>query len=78
VRVRKLGTLEVSELGFGILSFGSTYGQEPEKAENIRVIRGTHGARLAHRKRAQHRADLRHAPPGSGEGSGGNKCRSKS
>jgi hypothetical protein len=32
--------LEVSELGFGTLSFASTYGQAPENAENIRVIRG--------------------------------------
>src|SRR5258705_3030946 len=39
---RKLGALEVSELGFGILSFASTYGQAPEKAESIRVIRGAH------------------------------------
>jgi len=32
----------VSELGFGILSFASTYGQAPDKAESIRVIRGAH------------------------------------
>src|SRR6202000_2574790 len=42
MRKRKLGTLEVSELGFGTLSFASTYGQAPEKAEGIRVIRGAH------------------------------------
>src|SRR6202007_2675319 len=42
MRKRKLGTLEVSELGFGALSFASTYGQAPEKAESIRVIRGAH------------------------------------
>ena len=42
MRMRKLGILEVSELGFGILSFASTYGQAPEKAESIRVIRGAH------------------------------------
>jgi aryl-alcohol dehydrogenase-like predicted oxidoreductase len=42
MRMRKLGALEVSELGFGILSFASTYGQAPEKAESIRVIRGAH------------------------------------
>jgi aryl-alcohol dehydrogenase-like predicted oxidoreductase len=42
MRKRKLGALEVSELGFGILSFVSTYGQAPEKAESIRVIRGAH------------------------------------
>src|SRR5882762_9033115 len=42
MRMRKLGALEVSELGFGILSFTSTYGQAPDKDENIRVIRGAH------------------------------------
>src|SRR5580700_11252751 len=42
MRMRTLGALEVSELGFGILSFASTYGQAPEKAESIRVIRGAH------------------------------------
>src|SRR4029077_2356897 len=42
MRTRKLGTLEVSELGFGILSFASTYGQAPERVESIRVIRGAH------------------------------------
>ncbi len=40
MRMRKLGALEVSEIGFGILSFTSTYGQSPDKAESIRVIRG--------------------------------------
>jgi aryl-alcohol dehydrogenase-like predicted oxidoreductase len=47
MRKRKLGALEVSELGFGTLSFASTYGQAPEKAESIRVIRGAIQARLA-------------------------------
>jgi aryl-alcohol dehydrogenase-like predicted oxidoreductase len=47
MRKRKLGDLEVSELGFGTLSFASTYGQAPEKAESIRVIRGAIQARLA-------------------------------
>jgi aryl-alcohol dehydrogenase-like predicted oxidoreductase len=42
MRMRKLGALEVSELGFGILSFASTYGQAPEQAESIRVIRGAY------------------------------------
>src|ERR1700731_1841820 len=42
MRMRKLGALEVSELGFGILSFASTHSQAPEKAESIRVIRGAH------------------------------------
>src|SRR5712675_868940 len=40
--MRKLGALEVSEFGFGTLSFARTYGQAPEKAESIRVIRGAH------------------------------------
>ncbi len=40
MRMRKLGALEVSEFGFGTLSFASTYGEAPEKAESIRVIRG--------------------------------------
>ena len=42
MRMRKLGALEVSELGFGILGFASTYSQAPDKAESIRVIRGAH------------------------------------
>ena len=42
MRKRKLGALEVSEFGFGTLSFASTYGQAPDKAESIRVIRGAH------------------------------------
>src|SRR5258707_13590469 len=42
MRTRRLGALEVSELGFGTLSFASTYGQAPEKAESIRTIRGAH------------------------------------
>ena len=42
MRMRKLGALEVSELGFGVLSFASAHGQAPEWAESIRVIRGAH------------------------------------
>src|SRR6201987_4464152 len=42
MRRRKLGALEVPELGFGTLSFASTYGRAPGKAETIRVIRGAH------------------------------------
>jgi len=42
MRMRKLGALEVSELGFGTLSFASTYGLSPERAESVRVIRGAH------------------------------------
>lgn len=42
MQTRKLATLEVSEIGFGAMSFASTYGPSPEKAEAIRVIRGAH------------------------------------
>ncbi len=37
-----LGTLAVSEIGFGTMSFASTYGQAPDRAESLRVIRGAH------------------------------------
>lgn len=39
---RNLGALTVSALGFGTMSFASTYGAAPERAEAIRVIRGAH------------------------------------
>jgi aryl-alcohol dehydrogenase-like predicted oxidoreductase len=39
---RTLGTLAVSEIGFGTMSFSSTYGAAPEREEAIRVIRGAH------------------------------------
>src|SRR6202161_3086746 len=42
MRMRKLGALEVSELGFGVLSFASAHGQAPEWAESLHVIRGAH------------------------------------
>ncbi len=42
MKTRYLGKLSVSELGFGTMSFASTYGASPEKAEAIRVIRGAH------------------------------------
>lgn len=42
MKTRYLGKLAVSELGFGTMSFASTYGAAPEKAEAIRVIRGAH------------------------------------
>lgn len=37
---RLLGDLEVSEIGFGTMSFASTYGAAPNDDEAIRVIRG--------------------------------------
>ncbi|ANK13924.1 aldo/keto reductase [Erythrobacter neustonensis] len=39
---RNLGPLAVSEIGFGTMSFASTYGAAPERSEAIRVIRGAH------------------------------------
>jgi aryl-alcohol dehydrogenase-like predicted oxidoreductase len=42
MKTRRLGELAVSEIGFGTMSFASTYGAAPEKAEAIRVIRGAH------------------------------------
>ena len=42
MKQRTLGTLAVSEIGFGTMSFASTYGTSPERAEAIRVIRGAH------------------------------------
>jgi len=42
MKTRKLGTLEVSELGYGTMSFASSYGPSPERSEAIRVIRGAY------------------------------------
>lgn len=42
MKTRMLGTLEVSEIGFGTMSFASSYGEAPDHAEAIRVIRGAH------------------------------------
>jgi aryl-alcohol dehydrogenase-like predicted oxidoreductase len=42
MKTRKLGMLEVSEIGFGTMSFASTYGEAPDRDEAIRVIRGAH------------------------------------
>jgi aryl-alcohol dehydrogenase-like predicted oxidoreductase len=42
MKTRKLGTLEVSEIGYGTMSFASTYGEAPDQAEAIRVIRGAY------------------------------------
>jgi aryl-alcohol dehydrogenase-like predicted oxidoreductase len=42
MKKRMLGGLSVSEIGFGTMSFASTYGQSPDRAESIRVIRGAH------------------------------------
>jgi len=42
MKQRNLGGLIVSEIGFGTMSFASTYGASPDHAEAIRVIRGAH------------------------------------
>jgi aryl-alcohol dehydrogenase-like predicted oxidoreductase len=42
MKTRKLGTLEVSEIGYGTMSFASAYGEAPDRAEAIRVIRSAH------------------------------------
>ncbi|WP_018897964.1 aldo/keto reductase [Rhizobium sp. 2MFCol3.1] len=42
MKTRKLGTLEVSEIGYGTMSFAPSYGQAPDAGEAIRVIRGAH------------------------------------
>ena len=42
MQTRNLGSLTVSALGLGTMSFASTYGPSPDKAEAIRVIRGAH------------------------------------
>lgn len=42
MKKRLLGDLEVSEIGFGTMSFASTYGASPDDAEAISVIRGAH------------------------------------
>lgn len=40
MKKRRLGKLEVSEIGYGTMSFSSTYGPSPDRQEAIRVIRG--------------------------------------
>ena len=42
MKTRMLGNLAVSEIGFGTMSFASTYGQAPDRQESIRVIRGAY------------------------------------
>ena len=37
MKTRKLGTLEVSALGFGTMSFAPSYGTPPSKQEAIQV-----------------------------------------
>src|SRR4051794_9694617 len=42
MKTRKLGQLTVSELGYGTMSFASTYGASPDRQDAIRVIHGAH------------------------------------
>jgi aryl-alcohol dehydrogenase-like predicted oxidoreductase len=42
MKTRRLGPLEVSEIGYGTMSFANYYGASPDRAEAIRVIRGAH------------------------------------
>ncbi|MFL9826252.1 aldo/keto reductase [Rhodoplanes sp. SY1] len=42
MKIRHLGTLAVSEIGFGAMSFASYYGETPDRSEAIRVIRGAY------------------------------------
>ena len=42
MKTRKLGALEVSAIGYGTMSFASSYGPSPDRAEAIRVIRGAY------------------------------------
>jgi aryl-alcohol dehydrogenase-like predicted oxidoreductase len=42
METRKLAALEVSAIGYGTMSFASTYGSSPARAEAIRIIRGAH------------------------------------
>jgi aryl-alcohol dehydrogenase-like predicted oxidoreductase len=48
MRTRKLGPLEVSEIGFGTMSFSSTYGPSPDEADAIAVIRGAFDLGVTH------------------------------
>lgn len=41
MKTRTLGSLEVSEIGFGTMSFASSYGRAPAPADAMRTIRET-------------------------------------
>lgn len=45
MKARNLGSFEVSEIGFGTMSFAAT---APDVAEAIRVIRGAHELGVTH------------------------------
>jgi len=42
MKKRKLGQLEVSELGFGCMSISANYGPAADKMQGIKVIRTAH------------------------------------
>jgi aryl-alcohol dehydrogenase-like predicted oxidoreductase len=42
MKTRKLGALEVSELGFGCMSISANYGPPADRAQGIKVIRSAH------------------------------------
>ena len=42
MKTRKLGALEVSEMGFGCMSVSANYGPAADKAQGIKVIRTAH------------------------------------
>lgn len=48
MKTRKLGPLEVSEIGFGTMSFAATYGAAPVEAEATSVIRGANDLGVTH------------------------------
>ena len=48
MKTRMLGAMEVSEIGFGTMSFASMYGASPEEAEAIGVIRGAFDVDVTH------------------------------
>jgi aryl-alcohol dehydrogenase-like predicted oxidoreductase len=42
MKTRKLGKLEVSEVGFGCMSISANYGPPPDRSRGIKVIRSAH------------------------------------
>src|SRR5437879_6240831 len=42
MKTRKIGTLEVSEMGFGCMSISANYGAAADKTQGIEVIRAAH------------------------------------
>jgi hypothetical protein len=59
MKTRKLGTLEVSEMGFGCMSISANYGPPADTNQGIDVIRAAHDMRcldLDSRRRVSVRA----------------------